>query len=43
MTSRQSEQFRNYLSLLFSVPKGTVGKKAAQQAAKPQSGSKAYT
>lgn len=43
MTSRQSEQFRNYLSLLFSVSKGTASKKATQQAAKTQSGSKAYT
>jgi len=43
MTSRQSEQFRNYLSLLFSVPKGTAGKKATRQAAKPQNRIKAYT
>jgi len=42
ITSRQSEQFRNYLSLLFGVRKGTAAKKVTRQAAKPKSGTKTY-
>jgi len=43
MTSRQSEQFRNYLSLLFGTRNGKAGKKATWQAVKPQSRAKALT
>jgi len=33
MTSRQSEQFRNYLQLLFRGPEGKAGKKTVREAA----------
>lgn len=43
MTSRQSAQFRNYLSLLFGTRNGTAGKKATRQLVKPLSRAKALT
>ena len=42
LTSRQSEQFRNYLELLFGGRPGKAGKKPAQQTTKRRVGVKAY-
>jgi TetR/AcrR family transcriptional regulator, transcriptional repressor for nem operon len=42
VTARQSEQFRNYLELLFGGRKAAAGKKAPRQDAKRRSGTKAY-
>jgi TetR/AcrR family transcriptional repressor of nem operon len=42
ITARQSEQFRNYLSLLFGVRKAAGNRKASRQNAKLQTGAKAF-
>jgi len=42
LTSRQSEQFRNYLELLFGRPKGKAVKDPSRQTTKHRPGAKAH-